>query len=174
MTDKIEYVKVTSKPTNSVETWYFHFAQIDGINAMMAVCVNADDIYALKKEDYKKYECLRSYCQIFDYGGKTVFGHVCAYVECTSHIEDVMNCEHMNGGCTYQKHDKEHDTWVSHTEFPDGTKAQEGNIVVGWDYNHGWDEGSGTYEAERDICAFIADMKYIQEHGHRYIREYGS
>ena len=94
-------------------------------------------------------------------GGYCGPGHFCAYVECEQ--EDARRLEDFaHGGYTWAddvaRHADDSERYISSTEFPDGTEAAEGMVVVGWDYCHGGDYYWTNDEVFNEIKDFINEL----------------
>lgn len=84
-------------------------------------------------------------------------GHFCAYVECeqedANHLEDFVHW-----GYTWYDFDKCYDGTIGATGFPDGTKAAEGMVVVGWDYHHYGDYHWDYEEIVEEVHTYIDEL----------------
>jgi len=149
--------------TSEDMSWYFYPGDIDGIRVMVAVRI-FDLKSAVEKCKGDKdsiacvYHCASCAYNRFIFDDKIAYGSVCAYVECTPEQATEKN-DYSNGGYTYCSFDEETQEYKDYRfEFPDGTKATEDKVIVGWDYNHGWDKDSDKDDAESDIFRFCCKL----------------
>lgn len=144
-------------------SWYFYPGDVDGIRVMTAVRI-FDLESAIENCKGNKNAISNTISSVsysynsFEFNGRQEYGSICAYVECTPEQAKEDN-DYTNGGFTYGSFNEETGICDLYKfEFPDGTKATEGKVIVGWDYNHGWDKDSDKDDAESDIFRFCCKL----------------
>lgn len=132
------------------DRWEFELIEHNGMNGMLAF-----HRFNTQYEGYpnKQYR-----------GGEPTPGVYCGYVEIRPEICDriLYNSLYIKGTLGYfeWKDGVRGGEEVPYTEFPDGTPAKEGMIVIGWDYNHSWNCSLSVHEdmVMRDVKGAIDEI----------------